>query len=73
MKNDIIPEKTFIRDSHRFDSIFTDRINTFIGIVKDNGLYQHWCDISTVEILYSLGHPKLKRTEESPIRILDWT
>lgn len=69
VKSDIIVERSFVRVKYKIDSVFKEQINRFIGLVKDVGLYQHWCDIAPKEILESLGNPSAKQ-EQNPIQVL---
>lgn len=52
------------------DSEYKERINRFIGIVKDGGLYQHWCDLAPKEFLDSKIIADYPEVEEASIQVL---
>lgn len=51
IKGDFIMEDSFLRVIYRNDSIYKEQINRFIGLTRESGLYQHWCDIVHLEAM----------------------
>lgn len=70
VQSDFILERSFFQVQHVFDSIYKERINRFIGLVKDCGLYRHWCEQAAWEYLVSKVNPHYPRVEENYIQVL---
>lgn len=69
-QSDVILERSFLRVPHKYDSEYKEQVNSFIGLVKDYGLYQHWCDLAPWETLVSFGNPHYSNVEKSPIEVI---
>lgn len=68
--SDEILESSFMRIAYKVDSPYKEQLNRYIELVKDTGLYQHWCNTLHLELM------KLKKTvffklhEVSSIQVL---
>lgn len=72
IKSDIIVERAFLRVPlpYQINSIYKSRINRFIGLIKDYGIYLHWHGIVPWEIYEYQGKPYYARDEECSVHVL---
>lgn len=70
VKSDIIIEKLHLRAFHRHNSPYQERINRFIGLIKDRGLFKYWCALNPKDHSDKIlsGVPPVY--EEDPIKVL---
>lgn len=62
---------SFLHMSQRLETPHKEQLNRFIELIKDNGLYKHWCDIIYIDLMNSKIFSQYKfYTEQSSIQVL---
>lgn len=70
-RSEYVLETSFSRIVYVFHCPYKDQLNRFIDLIKDTGLYQHWCDIAYLEAMQlNLNDGLSYEIEESRIQVL---
>lgn len=70
VQGDFLVEKSFLRVFYKEDAIYKEQMNRFIGLVKDTGLFKHWCDAVFLDVIKLRTVEYSFQTEKSSIEVL---
>lgn len=69
IQSDFVVERSFLRSFLKIDSFYKDKVNRFIGLIKDRGLFQRWCDLANKEFSDTQDY-KPRSVQDSSIQVL---
>lgn len=70
VESNSVIETSFLRIMYHLDSQYKEQLDRFVDLVKDTGLYQHWCDIIYLEAMKLKFNPYHYIEEERRIQVM---